>query len=249
MEILNAEGLEIAVQRKRIKNVYVKINSFTGETEILAPLGTPLNYIEKFFRSKIKWIKKHKELIAKRPPVKKNQYCDGEKIQILGKEYVLRIFNYNKKPRAFLTYDFIDLYISASSNKKEREKTLDVLYKEKLSEIAGGLVKKWLEKLQIKAAGGFFEKARAVMSGQTVICKEPQIIYKQLKSKWGLCQINDAQITLNVELAKKTPACVEYVVAHELLHLKERKHNKSFKDYMKKSFPEWKKFEEELKIL
>jgi len=50
---------------------------------------------------------------------------------------------------------------------------------------------------------------------------------KLMKTKWGSCNIAAKRIWLNLELAKKNPACLEYIVVHEMVHLLERLHNEN----------------------
>ena len=59
-----------------------------------------------------------------------------------------------------------------------------------------------------------------------------------MKTRWGTCN-QKRRIWLNLELAKKPIACVEYVVVHELLHLIEKKHNERFVNLMTKYLPKW----------
>ena len=51
---------------------------------------------------------------------------------------------------------------------------------------------------------------------------------KQMKTKWGACNTDAKRIWLNLELAKKPPICLEYILVHELVHLLERNHNDRF---------------------
>ena len=44
---------------------------------------------------------------------------------------------------------------------------------------------------------------------------------------------------LNLQLAKKTPECLEYVILHELVHLAEKNHNERFVAMMTKHMPMW----------
>ena len=53
-------------------------------------------------------------------------------------------------------------------------------------------------------------------------------------------------VTANLQLAKKTPECLAYVVTHELVHLLERNHNELFQKYMDAFFPEWRVVKETL---
>jgi predicted metal-dependent hydrolase len=257
VEIVKIDGMEIPIQRKKIKNLYVKINSFTGMLEVTASSKMPLLGIERFLHLKAGWIKKHQNRIARRPAIVENEYCDGGKIFLFGKERSLRVLDFLGTPKVLATFNGVDLYINASSGSEERKNAVDDFYKAELAKAAPAFVSKWLAGLNIKISNGlldkiqnsFFRRRADIETSQTLLAKAPEIVYRRMKGKWGSCNISESRITLNTELAKKTPRCIEYVVAHELLHLKERRHNKSFRQCMKKFFPDWKNLEEELKFL
>ena len=67
-----------------------------------------------------------------------------------------------------------------------------------------------------------------------------------MKTKWGVCNIKDRRIWLNLELAKKPLECLEYIVVHEMVHLLERMHNDNFRALMDKFLPQWRLNREEL---
>lgn len=69
---------------------------------------------------------------------------------------------------------------------------------------------------------------------------------RQMKTRWGSCNIRAKRIWLNLELAKKSPACLESVVVHEMVHLLERLHNKRFYRLMDRFLPTWRETEKEL---
>ena len=62
---------------------------------------------------------------------------------------------------------------------------------------------------------------------------------RKMKTKWGSCNTTSRRLWLNLELAKKPPQCVEYIVVHELVHLLERHHNDRFIALMNKFMPQW----------
>jgi predicted metal-dependent hydrolase len=62
---------------------------------------------------------------------------------------------------------------------------------------------------------------------------------KRMKTKWGSCNDKTRSIWLNSELAKKPIECLEYIVVHELIHLKEPSHNENFVELMDKHLPNW----------
>jgi hypothetical protein len=69
---------------------------------------------------------------------------------------------------------------------------------------------------------------------------------KRMKTRWGTCNIEAKRIWLNLELAKKPPACLEYILVHEMVHLLERHHNDRFRAYMDDFLPQWRTHREEL---
>lgn len=72
---------------------------------------------------------------------------------------------------------------------------------------------------------------------------------KQMKTKWGSCIPDAKRIWLNLELAKKPPICLEYILVHELVHLHERSHNERFVKYMDEFMPKWRLYRNELNSL
>lgn len=60
-----------------------------------------------------------------------------------------------------------------------------------------------------------------------------------MKTKWGSCNPERRRILLNLELVKKPPECLEYIVVHELVHLLERHHNARFRQYMGQHLHDW----------
>lgn len=69
---------------------------------------------------------------------------------------------------------------------------------------------------------------------------------KQMKTKWGSCNIEARRIWLNLELAKRTPQCLEYIIVHELTHLRERHHNDAFLAIMNRHLPNWRHLRQQL---
>ncbi len=70
---------------------------------------------------------------------------------------------------------------------------------------------------------------------------------KKMKTKWGSCNIADRRIWINLELAKKSHECLEYILVHELVHLHERKHNDNFRRLMDEYLPQWRQSRDTLK--
>ena len=60
-----------------------------------------------------------------------------------------------------------------------------------------------------------------------------------MKTRWGSCNVERKNINLNLELIKKPRYCIEYVILHELAHLKYPNHGKQFWEYMSVHMPNW----------
>ena len=69
---------------------------------------------------------------------------------------------------------------------------------------------------------------------------------KKMKTKWGTCNAEAGRIWINLELAKKSADCLEYVVLHELVHLTVRRHDDQFFEIMDKHLPRWRILRAEL---
>ena len=69
---------------------------------------------------------------------------------------------------------------------------------------------------------------------------------KKMKTRWGTCNVEARRIWLNLELAKKPVSCLEYIVAHEMVHLIERTHNDRFVSILEKHLPHWRLRRQEL---
>jgi hypothetical protein len=67
-----------------------------------------------------------------------------------------------------------------------------------------------------------------------------------MKTRWGTCNKAAGRIWLNLELAKKTPGCVELIVVHELVHLRYRHHDEAFTNEMTKHLSNWRTLRNEL---
>ena len=74
-----------------------------------------------------------------------------------------------------------------------------------------------------------------------------RIVYRNMVSRWGSCNVKTGRICINVQLAAHPPECLEYVVVHELCHLLEASHGPRFKALMDAFLPDWRSREAKLR--
>ena len=69
-------------------------------------------------------------------------------------------------------------------------------------------------------------------------CSEWRV--KDMKTRWGSCNITKKRIWLNLKLIQYPPECLEYVILHELIHLRVPNHSAAFYAELDRYMPDWK---------
>ncbi|MBE6499553.1 MAG: M48 family metallopeptidase [Methanobrevibacter thaueri] len=210
------DGINIILERKNIKNMYLKIKPPKGEVKVSAPLFIKDEDIINFIKSKKEWILKKQTYILEnniKPPLK---YTTGEKHYLWGEEYTLQLIKNTNVKNVFIEKNTIYLPVSKRTTIEARKKILDEFYRQELK----NEIPQTLEEC-IKIVG-----------------KKPANVNVRKMKNWGNCK-QDGRITLNLNLAKKDKEYLEYVMIHELCHLIEFNHSKNFKKLMDNFCPNW----------
>lgn len=76
--------------------------------------------------------------------------------------------------------------------------------------------------------------------------KAGELAYRKMKSRWGSCQPATGRICINTVLALYPPECLEYVVVHELAHLRAPGHGQEFQVIMDAALPNWRETRKKL---
>lgn len=201
------DELIIKVEKKRIKNLYIKIKD-DGDIMVTAPLRSTNKQIEELVVNKKEWIEKHRKNTVK------NELKTGENVQVWGKTYTL-VVEKNPKNEVILINNKLFLRVKDFNR---REEVLNNWYREILKNRLPCVIDKCEANVGISAS-------------------EWRI--KNMKTKWGTCNVSKKRIWVNLQLAKKSPECLDYLVTHELTHLYEQSHNYRFKALMDEFYPGW----------
>lgn len=75
-----------------------------------------------------------------------------------------------------------------------------------------------------------------------------KVSIKNQKSRWGSCS-SKGNLNFNYQIIKLPPECADYIIVHEICHLKEFNHSKKFWELVAKTIPNYKEIKNELKTL
>ncbi len=212
-------ALSIEVVRKDIKNLHLGVYPPNGRVRVAAPLFVDDDAVRLAVIDKLGWIKRQKAKFVEQPRQSRREMVNGESHYFLGKRYRLRVHHLDAPPKvAMRGVASMDLFVRPGASAAQREGALLQWYRAQLKELIPWLLIKWQRALGVKA------NAWGV---------------KKMKTKWGSCNPATSSLWFNLELAKKPPQCLEYIVVHELVHLLERHHGDQFVALMDKFLPDW----------
>ena len=208
--------------RRRSMSIIVRPNL---SVEVKAPLRASVPRLIKELESKAGWIQKHREKFKGKagvaPP---KQYIDGEVFSYLGNKYILQIIN---SKTSFVTVNGtkLEVHCRAKSPRAIRAQ-LGFWYNERALEV--------------------FAERLSICLQYTALLKLPKhrvLNVKKMKRRWGSCAANRT-ITLNPELVAAPLECIDYVITHELCHLREHNHSPRYYKLLTTAMPGWKAYKE-----
>lgn len=226
MDKITVGNIEIDLIRKNIKNIHLSVYPPDGRVRLAVPERMNDEAVRLFAVSKLAWITKQRKKFSEQDRQTVRKFVSGESHYYFGTRYLLNVVETTGKQHIELRGNkYIDLYVRPESTVEKREKIMYDWYRQSLKKIIPAYIKKWEEIM------------RVTVNDWGV---------KLMKTKWGTCNVKDKRIWINLELAKKNPRCLEYIIVHEMVHLLERHHNEKYKAYMDKFLPNWKSIKDEL---
>ena len=225
-ETLTIENITLTLERKNIKNMYLRVLPPNGNVKVSAPSFISDEEIVNFIRLKKDWILKKQRYIKENNIKAPLKYDNGEKHYLWGKEYTLQLIKNDNVKHVLLDKEKSIIYLpnAKKSTIEKRKKTLDEFYRNQMKIAIPPVLDKCTK----------------------IVGKTPSEVKIRNMKNWGNCRYHDKRITLNLNLAKKDIECLEYVMIHELCHLIEFNHSKKFKMLMDKYCPNWKEIKKRL---
>ena len=191
--VITFDGIKIKVIKKTsMKNLYLRVKQGSGEIVLTAPKVSD-EYIMKFIEKNIDVLKKHIEDLKKRNLDTDKKYIDGETHFLWGRPYTLRILD--SKKHLSKGDDEIFIYVKKADDSEEIKRKLNEYYR---------------EEIKIKLAT-FVDMAKN-MTGVS----PNEVRIKNMKTRWGSCNIRDRRVWVSLNLAKYDEICLLYILIQKL---------------------------------
>lgn len=223
---IQVSNLMIDTVKKDIRNLHLGVYPPQGRVRVAAPLETTDETIKLFVISRMHWIKRQRQKFQEQERQPQRRYLSGESHYFLGDRFLLDVVKTDSLRRVEVTSrKKITLHVGPNASHAQKEAMFENFYRSELRKLVPSRFEKWQKILGVEA-------------------KEARI--KKMKTKWGTCNAIEGRIWLNLELAKKATYCVDYVIVHELAHIKEKNHSDRFFELVESAMPHWKRYKNEL---
>jgi len=220
------EHIPVAVEFRERKRLSISVHPDRSVTA-LAPAHRSLEEVVVHLRRRRSWIERQRRHFERYQPLPaKKQYVSGETHHYLGRQYRLRVHP-SGETAVKLVGRFLNAYLPSPEEPKAVREALDGWYRSHAEPIFRERLDRCLE--------------RAPSLGRM----DTKLRIRPMKRRWGSCS-RAGTITLSPELVKAPVHCIEYVIMHELCHLRFHDHSPAFFRLLSRCMPDWHKRKERL---
>lgn len=215
---LAVRGIDVEVIYKDIKNLHIGVYPPAGRVRVAAPRRLDEDRIRLAVIQRLPWIKQQQKQLQDAVRQSEREMVGGESHYVWGSRLRLKVVERPGRAHAEVDGNRLLLYMPEGSDRAARAKVLQQWHRGELRRVIPQLISQWEPVIE-----------RSVS----------QWGVKRMKTKWGSCNRETGRIWINLELTKKHPNCLEYVVVHEMAHLLERSHGERFSKLMDGLMPDW----------
>jgi len=196
---------------------------------IKSPLNADISLIEQKIHKRARWIFKQILFFQQfQPRTPERSYVSGETHLYLGRQYRLKIS-------------------CGQTNSVQLARGIFIIHSKK--EPAPEVIKQLMDQWYLDKAVHHFNESlnHCWKNFQKFDMPKPSILVKRMKKRWGSISEKGTMI-LNTELIKAPRECIDYVVTHELCHIKHQNHNADFYNLLYSIIPDWKTIKQKLEL-
>ncbi|MBF4996657.1 M48 family metallopeptidase [Nocardia sp. BSTN01] len=215
---LVVRGIDIDVSYKNIKHLHIGVYPPLGRVRVAAPVRLDDDQVRLAVVQQLGWIKRQRDQLRAAERQSVREMVTGESHYVWGVRHRLKVVVRPGRTHFEVEGHNLLLYTPADVTPERRRALLDRWYREQLRRCLSTLIPTWEKQLNLSV---------------------PKWSIRRMKTKWGSCNRATRHIWFNLELAKKHPGCLEYIVVHEMLHYLERGHGRRFVQLMDQHLPDW----------
>jgi predicted metal-dependent hydrolase len=198
-----------------------------GSVLVDAPPGASIEQVRGAVIKRARWISGNVEAArSRRANVLAREYVSGESVLYLGRRYRLKVLAARDAgPAAAMRGSFVEVHANTRDAPAVR-KVLEEWYRERARTVLG-------------------ERLQTVAAPLRWVRQLPPIRIQTMARQWGSCS-PAGRITLNPALVKAPRECIDYVLLHELCHLRHHNHSPKFYRMLDRQMPGWRCIKEKL---
>lgn len=176
---------------------------------VRVPLRTPLHEIREFVAARASWVQRVWERFERRSPAQPQRYEEGATFLYRGEARALTL-RHGAPESVRLSDSSLVVTLPEGSSPRRLPELVDAWYRERAAEV-------FAERLAACHRRMFAEGVPLT-----------PVTIRPMKSRWGSYSYRTRRVTLNLNLIKLPPACLDYVIVHELCHVTARHHGPGF---------------------
>lgn len=192
------------------------------------PVDCDQERIQKFLKKKWRWMDKQISYFKKyKKASSEKEFISGESFLYLGRQYKLSVKK-SKEDSVALKYGRLLLSTTKDvDNKRYNKKLLEGWYLKRTEEIFNKEYRKVLKDFDYDF--------------------EPKLSIRKMSRRWGSF-LSSKKIILNPKLVQASKECIDYVITHEMCHMKYKNHDKKFYNLLKSKIDNWEEIKEKLEL-
>jgi len=211
-------SMAVEVTLKPIKHLHLSVLPPRGAVRISAPEGMGDAQIRAYTVSKLGWIRRQQSRMERQERESPREVVERESHYVWGQRMLLHLHEADGPPRIELRPHQLNLSVRPGTSGAKRQSLLAAWYREQLRTAAAPLILRWQKALGVEMNRLFIQSMRC---------------------QWGSCNPATRNIRLNTQLACRPRSCLDYVVLHELAHLRVPRHDQVFRALLDQHLPDW----------
>lgn len=214
------QSVTLTLRRQQRRTLAIQVHR-NATVEVRAPMFCPHETVMQFVNRRRHWIRRQLERVAASAPACTPRYTQGESHRYLGEEVVLAL-QQGTPAHGELVQGQLRLRLNRPDDPKRVKGVLEQWYRIRAAEVFSGRLAHWFDHHAYRGL------------------RQPRLRLRRMRRRWGSCS-TQAVITLNTRLIEQRLQLIDFVVVHELCHLRVFDHSARFHALMDAVLPDWRR--------